>query len=55
MSANELMIELAKIQQASGDKRASMVADARVTFGKVVWSSPALREWARWAFQQGIK
>ena len=54
-SANELMIELAKIQQAQGAKRASMVAEARAKFGKVVWSSPKLREWARAAFNEGIK
>ena len=49
------MIELAKIQQASGAKRAAMIAEARAKFGKVQWSSPALREWARAAFNEGIK
>lgn len=53
--ANDLMLTIAKIQQAQGAKRASMVAEARAKFGKVVWSSPGLREWARWSFSQGIK
>ena len=54
-AATELMIAIAKIQQAPSSKRPAMIAEARAKFGKVVWSSPKLREWGRWAFQQGIK
>ena len=54
-AATDLMVTLAKIQAAQGAKRASMVAEARAKFGKVQWSSPALRNWARAAFNEGIK
>lgn len=54
-ASTELMVCIAQIQQATGSKRAQMIAEARAKFGKVVWSSPKLREWARWAFQTGVK
>lgn len=52
---NELMIAIAKIQQAPQSKRAQMIAEAREAYREVQWSSPALRNWAIWAFKEGIK
>lgn len=54
-AATDLMLTIAKIQQSQGKQRAQMVVEERAKFGKVVWSSPALREWARWAFREGTK
>ena len=53
--ASELMTDLARIQNATGTERTALIAKAKGDLVKVQWSSPAMREWARWAIQQGIR
>ena len=53
--ASDLMIDLAKIQQARGAKRKSLLAEARKRWAGAEWSSPALRDWARAAWVEALK
>lgn len=49
------MIDLAKIQQATGAKRAALLAKAKRDWAGKVWSNEELARWARFAWQQGLK
>jgi hypothetical protein len=53
--ASDLMTTLARIQTAPQSKRTDLIAKARADVSKVQWSSPAMREWAVWAFNEGLK
>ncbi len=55
MIASDLMTTLARIQTAPQSKRTALIAKARADLSKVQWSSPAMREWAIWAWKEGIK
>ena len=54
LSASDLMTTLARIQTAPQSKRTALIAKAKGDLSKVQWSSPALREWSIWAFNEGI-
>jgi hypothetical protein len=54
-TASDLMTILARIQTAPQSKRTDLIAKARGDLSKVQWSSPALREWAIWAWKEGIR
>ena len=53
--ASDFMTTLARIQTAPQSKRTDLIAKARADVSKVQWSSPAMREWAVWAWKEGIK
>jgi hypothetical protein len=53
--ASDLMTTLARIQTVPQSKRTDLIAKARADVSKAQWSSTALREWAIWAFNEGIK
>jgi hypothetical protein len=55
MNAGELLVDLARIQQATGAKRTALVAKARERWAGMVWSNEELARWARWAWQQGVR
>jgi hypothetical protein len=53
--ASDLMTTLARIQTAPQSKRTALIAKAKGDLSKVQWSSPAMREWAVWAWKEGIR
>ena len=54
-TAGDLMIDLARIQQATGSKRTALLTNARETWRGHVWSNEELARWARWAWTQGVR
>jgi hypothetical protein len=55
VNASDLMTTLARIQNATGTERTALIAKAKGDLSKAQWSSPAMREWSIWAFNEGIK
>jgi hypothetical protein len=54
-NAGTLMVDLCKIQQASGAKRTQLVAKAKRDWAGHIWSNPTLRDWAREAWKAGLR
>jgi hypothetical protein len=54
-TAGDLMIDLARIQQATGAKRTQLLAKAKQDWSGKVWSNEELVRWARWAWTQGVR
>lgn len=54
-TAGELLIDLAKIQQARGAKRKSLLAEARKRWAGHQWGSEEMTRWARWSWGEATK
>jgi hypothetical protein len=54
-TAGDLMIDLARIQQATGSKRTQLLAQAKQDWAGHRWGSEEMTRWARWSWQQGIR
>jgi hypothetical protein len=49
------MVDLCKIQQASGAKRTQLLAKAKRDWAGHIWSNDELARWARWVWREGTK
>jgi bifunctional pyridoxal-dependent enzyme with beta-cystathionase and maltose regulon repressor activities len=54
-TAGDLMIDLARIQKATGAKRTALLAKAKQDWAGKVWSNEELARWARWAWKEGVR
>ena len=49
------MIDLARIQQATGAKRTALLAKAKRDWAGKVWSNEELARWARFAWKEAVR